>query len=168
MWWIIVTFFILIIAYLIFAKFCIEIDSTVNLYRLSFGKFLNVNIVAINDSIQLESNIFGWKRRHDLNNVSKVENNHAVKKIPKKSRNKKSFHVYIKKVRFFIASFNIKKCVILIDTGSMPLNGILFPWFYLLSIYTKKKISINFWGENVIILQIENSIARMLWAYFKS
>lgn len=168
MWWIIIAFFILIIAYLIFAKVCIEIDSTVDLYRLSFGKFLIVNIVASNESIQLESNIFGWKRIHDLNSVSKVENNQSVKKNLKKSRNKKSFHAYIKKVRFFITSFNIKKCVILIDTGNMPLNGILFPWFYLLSIYTKKNISINFWGENIIILQIENSIARMLWAYFKS
>lgn len=168
MWWIFIVFFILIIACLIFAKVCIEIDSTVNLYRLSFGKFLIVNIVASNESIQLESNIFGWKRIHDLNSISKVKNIPDVKKTPKESSYKKPVHEYIKKVRFFITSFNIKKCVILIDTGNMPLNGILFPWFYLLSIYTKKNISINFWGENIIILQMENSIARMLWAYFKS
>lgn len=169
MWWIIIAFFMLIISYLIFAKFCIEIDSTVDLYRLSFGKFLVVSIVAIGNSVQLESNIFGWKRIHDLNSVLKVENRQTVKKVPqKKSRNKKSFLFYIKKAKFFLLSFNFKKCFISIDTGSMPLNGMLFPWLYLLGIYTKKKISINFWGENIIILQIENSIARMLWAYFKS
>jgi len=56
----------------------------------------------------------------------------------------------------------------MLDTGDMPLNGILFPWFYLFSRRVNHDVLINFNNENTIKLKIENSIARMLWAYIKS
>lgn len=167
MWWIIITFLV-IISYLIFAKLFIEIDSTINLYRLSFGGILALSIVFINDSILLELKIFWWKRVYNLNNVFTNERKDVVKTSNINKRKAFSLQKIFKKTVSVLKSFKIKKCFITIDTGNMPLNGILFPWVYLLSIYMKKKVSVNFSGQNIIILQIENSLARMLWAYFKS
>jgi hypothetical protein len=167
MWWIIITFLV-IISYLIFAKLFIEIDSTVNLYRLSFGGILALSIVFIDDSIRLELKLFWWRKSYNLNNAFTNESKDVVQTSNAKERKVFSLQKIFKNTTAVLKSFKIKKCFITIDTGNMPLNGILFPWVYLLSIYIKKKVSINFSGQNIIILQIENSFARMLWAYFKS
>lgn len=167
MWWIIIMFLV-IISYLIFAKLFIEIDSTINLYRLSFGGILALSIVFIDDSIQLALKLFWWKKVYNLNNVFTNERKDIVKTSGANKRKAFSLQKLFKKTASVLKSFKIKKCFITIDTGNMPLNGILFPWVYLLSIYIKKKVSVNFSGQNIIILQIENSLARMLWAYFKS
>jgi hypothetical protein len=103
-----------------------------------------------------------------LTRATNAEEDKIVKKSEKSNSNFFSSQKFFKKMRLILKSFKIKKCFITIDTGNMPLNGMLFPWIYLLSIYTKKTVMINFSEKNIIILQIENSIARMLWAYFKS
>ena len=139
MWWMIITFLV-IISYLIFAKLFIEIDSTINLYRLSFGRILALSIVFIEDPVQLELKMFWWKRSYNLNNAFTNERTDVVKASNANKRKAFSLQNTFKKTSAVLKSFIIKKCFITIDTGDMPLNGILFPWVYLLSIYIKKNI----------------------------
>lgn len=167
MLWVIFSFF-LIIAYFLFTKLFIEIDSSLDLYKLGFGKVVVVNVYFINDSIQFELKVLWWKRTIDLNTSSDFNKKKMVIADRKNNGKLISLKKVFKKSSNVLKSFQIKKCFITIDTGNMPLNGILFPWFYLLTSYFKKDVSINFSGKIIVILRIENSIARMLWAYFKS
>ena len=57
-------------------------------------------------------------------------------------------------------SFKLNKCLLLLDTEEMKMNGVLIPVFYLLN-NSRKNIWINFIGENQIILEVENNLAHM-------
>ncbi len=74
----------------------------------------------------------------------------------------------IRKAIAVIRSFRVQYCELNIDTGNMPLNGILYPLGPILTHKTGSKISINFDGDTIMILKIQNTIARMLWVYLKS
>ena len=107
---------------------------------------------------------FWWEKTYNLNNLLSGKTGKAKNK---KTQNH-SINKPIIKLINLIQSFKINKLFITIDTGNMPLNGALYPWFHLLSMKKNRTININFWGENIIIIHLENSLARMLWAYFKS
>ena len=53
------------------------------------------------------------------------------------------------------------------DTDNMQVNGIMYPICLLAQNISGRQIGINFVGENIIILKIENNIARIVWAFIK-
>ena len=169
MLWILLFIFLGVFTYILFSRLLIEIDSTLNLYRVRYGRLMAGDVVFVNNKVQLMLTFILWKKIIDL----KINNEPAEKKERIYVGNNKttkdlSGTKIASKILHVLRSFKVTKCLISIDTGNMPLNGILFPYFYLISVRTKKCIKINFWGENKIILQIENSLARMLWAFVKS
>jgi hypothetical protein len=170
MWWIIPIIFSLLIIYFLFAPIYIEMNSTAGLFRVRFHRIASSNFLIRNDSLFLNLKIGWWNKEFDL--LKGKEKADRVKKITEvqKARRKKSirFPSAWKKIKGIVRSFRIRECYITIDTGDMPLNGILYPWFYLFSKRIRKIVMINFQGENTVILQINNSLARMLWAYIKS
>lgn len=154
---------------LLFARLVIEINSIENLYRIRFERLASFGMTVHNDAINFELNIFWWKKKYSLDEWLQSAKSAQVNKHNLKGRNKKTFANFnFSKGIKILRSFKIKKCFILFDTGNMPLNGILFPWFYLLSLNINKTFMINFWGENTIVMCLESSLARMLWAYIKS
>jgi len=171
MWWtllVVFGFLVLVIIYLLFARLVIDLDSDVNIYKLSFGRLMSGRIVWEMDSIWIKLIILGWRKDINVLKPSKPRTKVPAKKPTKKVNRGKFTSPSFKKIFGVINSFRLKKCNISIDTGNMPLNGILYPLFYMLSNKINKKIGINFWGENLLIVRIENTLARMLWAYFKS
>ncbi|PBQ30556.1 hypothetical protein CNR22_01810 [Sphingobacteriaceae bacterium] len=110
--------------------------------------------------------IAGWKRAITLENsgaAKEVVIREPLSPSPQKRRNL-SYHQLIK----LLQSFKIKTFYLDVDFGDMPLNGILFPYFYWLSGYSGKTVRINFNGNTVLILVVKNSIARMGWALISS
>ncbi len=85
------------------------------------------------------------------------------KKHRTKSRKKLSF----KKLTGILRSFRIRKFLISVDTNNMQVNGIMYPLFLLAQNISGRQIGINFVGENIVILKIENNIARIVWAFIK-
>jgi len=176
LWWIIpVGVVMLLLLYLLFAWFYIEIDSPAGLAGIRFGGIAEASII-LNETIQVvRIKIAWWKKEYDLSDaesggaVKRREVNASGGRIVRKPKRKRiPVQKLLRKLKGIIQSFKINKCNISVDTGDMPLNAILYPWFYLVKWRTGKNVSINFVGENVIILQAKNSIARMLWAYIKS
>lgn len=174
LWWIIpVSFLLLLVGYLLFARFFIGIDSTTGFAGIRFSWLADANVV-LNESVQVARVRIGWwKKEFDLFRQKTVERETVEptdrRKIERKQAGAgRSTRRLVPKIKAVVRSFKINKCSISLDTGDMPLNGILFPWFYLLKWRTGREVSINFVGENKIILEAENTIARMLWAYIKS
>lgn len=169
MWWLIPATIFLVFIGLFFARWFIEIDSTKDLYRIRLEGIASGEITLNKDAIQIEIKIFWWKKIYDFETLllSNTQENEAKPEIKKRKGGFKTKKT-LQKVMNVIQSFKIRECNITLDTGNMTLNGILYPWFYVFSIRSKKTVMINFWGENTVVLQIENSLARMLWAFFKS
>lgn len=175
MWWWIVplAFILLLLGYLLFARLVIDIDSTTGLIQFRFDRLVCVNLL-LNESAQvLRVRVAWWTKEYPLFEPGKKAGPEkpqpaAQKKKVRRRRKRMPAKKMFRKIKAVLLSFRIRTCTVSIDTGNMPLNGILYPWFYLLKCRTGKNIEINFWGENTVILQIENSFARMLWAYIKS
>jgi hypothetical protein len=169
MWWVITLICLSIFTSLLFVGLYIDIDSTKNIYRIRFSNLISAQLVFPRQTIHLEIRIVLWKRNYDLMRIGKNKNKSSRDKADIENPVQKySGEKVFRLMRALIISFKIRKCTIMIDTGNMPLNGILFPWFYLFSRRINKTVMINFTGNNSVILQLENSLARMLWAYFKS
>jgi hypothetical protein len=173
MWWIL--FFsglFLLIIYFLFTPFTIAIDSTRGIIHAKLNRLVKAEIIGLaEDSLLLQISLAGWKKEIDLlKSRNKHETGDPIEKILgfnelEKYHNKKNVW---KKILAVLKSFKILTCSIILDTGNMPLNALLYPYFYLLSKRTGKNIAISFTGNTECILLIENSIARLLWAVIKS
>lgn len=160
-----------ILCYILFAPFYLEIDSVHGFFRFRFHELASVDLRIVDYSLILHVKVTGWTKEIDLFKVKKNAKKRIdkKKKIDKKKGKKKTWmKVTPKKIIAVLKSFKINKCEILIDSGNVQLNGILYPIVYLVGFYSKKNISINFVDKNVIILEIENSVARMSRAYISS
>lgn len=164
MWWIIILISILLVfIYLLFAPFFVEINSDSGLFRIRFHQFASANLIFDESSIYLKLKIAGLQKQIDLIAAKKKEKKPVVKNEKKKYKK-----ISFQKMLAMIKSFRIKKFYLAVDTGNMQTNGILYPVFTLMRISSGKNITINFLDENKLILQIENNLARIMWAYIKS
>jgi hypothetical protein len=159
-WIIAISVISFIFIYLLFASLFIEINSTAGLYRIRFYGLASGRLYLADSSLIADLKIALWHKKIDLFALKKKE-----KKKEKKTKKRK---IKFRKILGVIKSFKINTFRLLIDSGNARTNGILFPFFYLLSRLSGKTFEINFTDENEISLEIENNIARMLWAYFNS
>ena len=67
-----------------------------------------------------------------------------------------------------LATFKVKKLDLSVDTGNNQLNSFLFPVFYLLGFFLKRKIQINYTGNNFLKIILQNNLARLSWAFISS
>jgi hypothetical protein len=156
---IIILVLLLILGYLFFAPFYLEVNTATGLYRIRFHKLASARLFFTNESIMSEIKIGWFTKQIDLLEPRTIE------PVERKNSHRK---ISWKKMKAVLASFKINKCTISVDTGDVELNGILYPVLYGLSVYTGKNIRINFLDENFVILEIKNSVARMSWAYLRA
>jgi hypothetical protein len=153
-----------------FAPFFLEIDSNSGVLRIRYHWIATADLLVGNNSLYVNLKIGWWKKEYDLlKRRTKIKGGTGSTILTGKHKKINSFSSLKsgKIMKGLLASFHLKKCYIMIDTDDMPLNGILYPWFWLLTNQTKKNVMINFHGENIVILQLENTMARILWAYLK-
>jgi len=162
MWWLI-AILISILLYLLFAPFYLEIDSGKGLFRIRFHRLVSGNLLFRDNSIYVQLRIISWSKKFDLLADFSEKKTPAIKQGKKKTK-RITFQKMIRVVR----TFQVKKLFVTLDTGNMQTNGILYPMAYALRLSSGKNVSINFRGENKIILQIKNNAARILWAFIRS
>ena len=150
------------IAYIVFAPFYFEIDSKINLLQFRFHNLASLRLVIEESGMMIEIKVAGFSKQIDLLNQRILTN--SDKPVVKKKtlrRNK----ISSKRIKQVIKSFKVNKCSVELDTGDVQWNGILFPFFFMIGNIIKRKVQINFEGRNELELEVENSIARMIWAY---
>lgn len=153
--------------YLFFAPFYLEIDSTKGLYRIRVHWLASMSIKSVGDILLIELKLAGFTKQVDVFSA-KAEHVRKPAAVSEKKQRKRSPAIQWKKVKAVLFSFRINKCRIRFDSGDVQLNGILYPLFYWISSYSGKDVRINFTGENEVVLEIQNSLARMSWAYISS
>jgi hypothetical protein len=147
-----------VFSYLLLAPFYVEINSLTGLYGLRFHHLATGRLAIEEGSIIIDVCIAGWKKRIDL--LTKP----ASKTTKQTSSNKrrKPIKLSFSLMKDMIKSFKINQCYLNIDTGNRPLNGIIYPLFYLAGTYFDRPVSINFLEKNEFILEIENNFANIL------
>lgn len=156
---------LLILVYLLFAPFYIEINSLNNLYRLRFHRLISLALKSNTEGFAVEMRLIFWKK-----DIPLAERGRKQDKAPEpvSGSGSKMRTIDWNRLRNVLKSFNLNTCDISLDTGNMPLNGILYPIVYTISTYYQKQISINFAGHNHVVLEVENNLARIIYAYYKS
>ena len=150
------------LSYLLFAPFILEMDSDKGLFSIRFQLLASVNLALDQDNLFLKFKLAWWRKQINLLEPStKRKEKIPLKKQSKKHRKNLSF----KKIAGILRNFRIRKFFISVDTDNMQVNGIMYPIFLLAQNISGKRIGINFKGENIFILRIENNIARILWAF---
>jgi hypothetical protein len=155
---------LLLLCYLLFAPFSISLSSITGIIEARFHRAAHVQLLMRGDSLILDIRIVWW---HKSINLFEPVGKQAVRieKVGRKSSLTNRKTVSLRKMVTILESFKIKQCVISLCFDTMSLNGMLFPVFYWLKSSTGKSISINFWGENKVVLEIENTCFRILRAY---
>jgi hypothetical protein len=153
-----------ILIYLLLAPFYIEVNSLNNLYRIRFHRLMSLSIKNNNNVIEFEMKLFFWTRKI---NFSEAKTSEYKESKPKDNYPTKKNVLDWSKMKNVLKSFKLNSFDISVDTGNMQLNGILYPLVYFISIHYKKQIAINFSGQNYMILEIENNLARIICAYIK-
>jgi hypothetical protein len=164
--WLMVILLVLTIlmAYLLFAPFSLQVDSVKGIFRFRFHKLARGILLIRDNTLLLSLKIAGWQKDIDLLKKRAGKKPGASKKEPQKRKVQFPFRKAIR----VLNSFKIKQFFITISWPHMHLNGILYPVTIWLSSISGKTISTNFQNENIIVLEIENNIARMLWAFLKA
>ena len=157
-------FVLLLLSYILLAPLYIELDSRKRLFRFRFHRLASARIYLASESLFIDFKIIWWVKTVDLFLPRKKKDEKVKRKKKRRRMNMKSFN----KIWAAVKTFKVKKCSVNIDTGDMPLNGIIYPVFVWLSYKTGRTFSINFQDENEIIFVSKNNIARMLWAYTRS
>lgn len=167
MWWLIlITCVLIAFSYLLFAPFFIEIDSISGLFRIRFHRLASATLIFKESSFFIEIKMAGWQKQIDLLAVKMKEGKPALKKERKEKKQIKA--ISFRKILAVTKSFRVRRFFLTLDTGDRQLNGILYPLFVFLSVKSGKNITVNFFGENKLIFQVENNFARVLWAYTRS
>jgi len=164
LWTVLISIFS-IAAYLLLAPFYLEIDSRSGLYRIRFHRLASVRFSIVNSSLIMDVQVTGWHKRIDLSAIKPKEKKVEEVSVPQVKR---KMNISFQRIWGVLRSFKVNKCRIAVDFGDMALDGILYPLFYWVRVWSKKDIGINFSGENELVLEIENNFIRMLWAYVKS
>lgn len=166
MWWLILPgILITVLMILLFSRIVINVNSEQGFASVRLSRIAQVCIV-LNESVHVARiRIAWWEKEFDLFKLSPMK-----REVNRQSSSAKKMAVgkMLRKLKGVLMSFKVSTCMVSVNTGDMALNGILFPWFYLLRLRTGRDISISFTGDTLVVLQVENSIARMLWAYIKS
>jgi len=150
-----------VVLYLFFAPFYLEVNSDLNVYRVRFHKLFCVRYKPEESSI--ETNFLGWSYERPL--ITSNKNERPVIEKQKKTNGKP---LPVAKLLRVMKTFKINKCYVCVDSGDMHLNGLLYPFFAWLNWYSGKIFQINFTGRNLVILEVENSLARMSRAWLGS
>lgn len=153
--------------YLFVAPFYLEINSSTGLFRIRLHHAASMSL-KVEDRIYVETKILGWKKRSAVEfNKKEQEQVEVAKKEVHKDR-AIGTRFSGRKLQALIKSFKVNTCRVSIDTGDVQWNGMLYPVFFSLSWYVNKPVEINFVGKNEIVIEIQNSIARMSWALISS
>jgi len=156
---------ITVLTYPLFAPFYLEIDSTKGLFRLRFHYIISARILLENSSLILEIKSPIWNKRIDLLAQNERKKTIPKKKVLEKKKDRKSFKIKFSKIKAMLRTFKVNTFFVNFDSNDVLLNAKLFPVFLGLRIYTGKELHINFIGENEIKIEIENNLARIIWAF---
>lgn len=148
--------------YILFAPFYVEINTPKRFFGIKFHYLASARLIVSDDSLMIEIRAVGWTFPIDLFARKERKEKRVVKK-----QQKGKWKMPFSNIKAVIRSFKVNTCYVNLDLEDVIWNAKLFPVFFGLRCVTGRFFNINFIGENEIRLEIENNMARILWAFMK-
>lgn len=122
-WLVIALIFLLLLGVLLITRICIEIDTTTQLYRVSWGRVLKGSIHPTKDDLYLHLFVFGYKRKFSVVKLLAKPRDKKPKKEKKKSgriaNGKFSWQTAVN----ILKSFKVKKFHLNVDFNNAIWNA---------------------------------------------
>jgi len=167
MWWILWISLIglpgVLVIYLLFASWVLEVDSAAGLYRFSLVPVFYVRWVSGDFPPYAEMRILGFRRTLDFSDRDRKRG-----KPVKRKRSHPKIRFRSSRMGAVLHSFRVRNFYLNIDTGDMALNGRLFPWVYLIRAQTGLRCYINFTGNQTMQCIVKNNLYRVIRAYYSN
>lgn len=184
--WILLGTLTLMLLYLLLASFAVRIDGDkgalrVKLFHLGSGRvcyraesiWLDVKLLGMRfswDALALAAKAAAKQERKQLSKATKAKTTEKVtdgNPEAHRQRTKSAPSDTFRRMWAVLRSFKIKECRVLIDLGSPERNGLFYPLAWWAGRWSGQSIGITFQGEEVFVLEVQNSLGRMLWAFLR-
>lgn len=153
---------------LLFAPVVIEINTHNDMYRVGLYGLWG-RIYLVDAEIWVELKFARWKRSINIFNLpTTLSLKEGFMVNDGEGKNKEPFKPKWKILKELLKSFKIVKLSWTLDTDDYVLNAQLYPLFYLTKNFTSYNVSINFQGENGLVLIVKNNAWRVLKAIIKT
>ena len=160
-WMIVFSVLILLIVVLLILPVVIEVNSDRDMYRVRIPGLLNIQLLPGSDGWRLVFRLFWWKREWTARMLWSRERGKA-KKTRKRARKLRPATIW-RKARRLLASFQIRRFNLILDTDDYILNAYLYPVFTFLTGHNRY-LAINFIGRNSVDIFITNRMWKVVWA----
>ncbi|MBK7410304.1 MAG: hypothetical protein IPL49_07665 [Saprospirales bacterium] len=160
-WMIVVSVLILLIGVLLILPVVIEVNSDRGVYRAHISGLINIQLLPGSDGWKMVLRLFWWKKEWTAQMLWRRKQG-KTKKSGKRTRKLRPATVW-RKARRLLASFQIKRFRLIVDTDDYILNAYLYPVFIFLT-GQNRYLAINFIGRNSVDIFITNRMWKVVWA----
>ncbi|MEL6658664.1 MAG: hypothetical protein AAFP77_16380 [Bacteroidota bacterium] len=172
MWFIIVfTIILAVLTWLLITPLQLQIDTTVNHYRLQWKTIGYGQLVVRPAELAVRLKVLFWQKEWPLfppKSKTEKEKPQSKQIEPKKQQSQKAKRRSFAKLNFrsLLHTFEVKRFRLHLDTDDFIVNSYIFPIFYLLR-REDRDLQINYKGEALLQLVVENRLYRILFAFLR-
>lgn len=161
---IIISVLVLLIVMLLLLPLELEVNSDRGIYQVRLRGLLNIQLLPGSDGWKVILRLFWWER--DITaQLWKPRKRKKAKKPGKRAWKMRPATAW-KKIRRLLASFELRRFRLILDTDDFILNAYLFPVVAFLC-RKNRYVAINFMGQNSIDILMTNRLWRVVWALIR-
>jgi len=170
--WIILVVLLCLIIGILFTPIIIHIHSEKEIYFFQITGIIRIRVLLAENSFKLRITLFFIPFTIDPTRwTAKFLGKISTKKSPKKKKERFSLRkvrILIQFITRIIKSFKLKHLRINFDTDDFVVNAQLVPVLTCINNQNRNIfVSVNFIGENLIILTLKNRLFNIAWLSFK-
>lgn len=166
-WLVIALILLLLLAVLLITRICIEVDTTAQLYRVSWGRVLSGSILPAKDDLFLQLFVFGYKRKFSVVKLLAKPRDKKPEKEKKKSSSNSIQKFSWQTALSILKSFKVRKFHLNVDFNNAIWNAWFYPFGYFISKYNFQ-CTTNFEGRNELTLEIVNRPIWLVYQFIKT
>ena len=155
-----------IVLFLLITPIVLEVDSERGKYQVCYRGIGSCNAVIVGGRLLFILHLLGWKKTIDPF-APRINKNKPEKPKRSKTRRRMTPSKMLRKARAVLRSFRVQYFYVDVDTDNYVTNAWLYPIAMLGRSSGGPWIHINFSGETVVRLRIQNSVGRMLYAVIR-
>ena len=159
---------LLLMCYLLFAPFYLEIDTTRDIYRARFHTLAAAGLAECNRSLALSIRVLWWKKEIAVEELLVSSPARTKNRTERRRTKKEKRGIPLRKIQAVAKSFKVTDCDINIDFGDVNADGLLLPVVYYLARISGRRLAVNFLGQTWFVFSVRNSLASMVWAYIRA
>lgn len=154
-------FLLVLFCWVLFVRMSVRIDTRIGVYEMRIGRAIRVFFEP--ETKRFFLTVFGWKKALDSFSAGGKKVPQEKEKRVRKKRRRMPLKKLIRKIRAVLKTFHVTRFELDFDSDDVITNAYLFPVFFFLS-GKRVKLRVRYNGENALVMEVNNRIARILRA----